>query len=61
MCDYLQRRRSPPQALLAEVAFRVQAPIQLSQYSEPEPDIAVVRIDSRKYIDRHPAPIKSFY
>ena len=52
--DYLKR-------LLAEVALvRVQDPIQLSQYSEPEPDIAVVRIDSRKYIDHHPAPNEVF-
>ncbi|MEH2082166.1 MAG: hypothetical protein V7K89_19975 [Nostoc sp.] len=44
MCvsDYLKRS-------LVEVALiRVQDPIQLSQYSEPEPDIAVVRINSRK-------------
>lgn len=38
----------------------MQDPIQLSQYSEPEPDIAVVRIDARKYIDRHPAPNEIF-
>ncbi|MEH1822826.1 MAG: hypothetical protein V7L31_27760 [Nostoc sp.] len=41
---------------------RVQNPIQLSQYSEPEPDIAVVCIDLRKYIAiAIPHPIKSFY
>lgn len=52
--DYLKR-------LLAEVALvRVQDPIELSQYSEPEPDIAVVRIDSRKYIDHHPQPDEVF-
>lgn len=52
--DYLKR-------LLAEVALvRVQDPIQLSQYSEPEPDIAVVRIDPRKYINHHPAPNEIF-
>ncbi|MEH1837880.1 MAG: Uma2 family endonuclease [Nostoc sp.] len=59
--DYLKRWRSLPQASLAEVALvRVQNPIQLSQYSEPEPDIAVVRIDARKYIDHHPAPNEIF-
>lgn len=59
--DYLKRWRSPPQASLAEVALvRVQDPIQLSQYSEPEPDIAVVRIDARKYINHHPAPNEIF-
>jgi Uma2 family endonuclease len=52
--DYLKRS-------LAEVALvRVQDPIQLSQYSEPEPDIAVVRIDARKYINHHPAPNEIF-
>ncbi|MBD2440057.1 Uma2 family endonuclease [Nostoc sp. FACHB-110] len=52
--DYLKR-------LLAEVALvRVQDPIQLSQYSEPEPDIAVVRIDSRKYVAHHPQPDEVF-
>lgn len=48
--DYLKR-------LLVEVALvRVQDPIKLSQYSEPEPDIAIVAIDSRKYIDHYPTP-----
>lgn len=52
--DYLKR-------LLAEVALvRVQDPIQLNQYSEPEPDIAVVRIDSRKYVTHHPQPNEVF-
>jgi Uma2 family endonuclease len=52
--DYLKR-------LLAEVALvRVQDPVQLSQYSEPEPDIAVVRIDPQKYFDHHPTPDEVF-
>ncbi|WP_193197830.1 Uma2 family endonuclease [Nostoc sp. MG11] len=52
--DYLKR-------LLVEVALvRVQDPIRLSQYSEPEPDIAVVHINPRKYIDHHPAPNEVF-
>ncbi|WP_347242212.1 Uma2 family endonuclease [Nostoc sp. FACHB-892] len=38
----------------------MQDPIQVSQYSEPEPDIAVVRIDARKYINHHPAPNEIF-
>ncbi|MBE8968980.1 Uma2 family endonuclease [Nostocales cyanobacterium LEGE 12452] len=53
--DYLKRWRSLPQASLVEVALvRVQSLILLSQYFEPEPDIAVVRIAI-------PHPIKSFY
>ncbi len=35
---------------------RLQDPIQLDLYSEPEPDIAVVHPDSSFYEDHHPAP-----
>lgn len=42
-------------SLLVSKAFlRMQLPITLPPNSEPEPDIAVVRIDSREYCDRHP-------
>ena len=42
-------------SLLVSKAFlRMQLPITLPPNSEPEPDIAVVRIDSREYIDNHP-------
>jgi Uma2 family endonuclease len=40
--------------------IRVQEPIQLNEYSEPEPDIAVVRIHPRDYIDHHPRPEEVF-
>lgn len=40
--------------------IRIQEPIYLNQYSEPEPDIAVVRIDPRNYIDHHPRPEEVF-
>jgi Uma2 family endonuclease len=33
-----------------------QDPIQLDDFSEPEPDIAVVRIDPLDYADHHPTP-----
>jgi Uma2 family endonuclease len=36
--------------------FRFQDPIQLDDYSEPEPDIAVVKIDPLDYEDHHPLP-----
>lgn len=36
--------------------IRTQLPITLSPNSEPEPDIAIVRIDANRYRDRHPAP-----
>ncbi|NEO41492.1 MAG: Uma2 family endonuclease [Moorea sp. SIOASIH] len=31
-------------------------PIQLSNYSEPEPDLAVVMPDELRYLDHHPTP-----
>lgn len=36
--------------------IRSQLPVRLHDFSEPEPDIAVVRSDRRDYADRHPAP-----
>lgn len=42
--------------LLDEVAYvRMQLPVTLPPNSEPEPDIAVVRLDANEYGDRHPA------
>ena len=35
---------------------RQQLPITIAPDSEPEPDIAVVKIDPRRYRDRHPIP-----
>ncbi len=44
-------------SLLTGQAFlRMQLPITLRPNSEPEPDIAVVRIDPREYLERHPTP-----
>lgn len=42
--------------LLAGTDIRVQEPIHINNRSEPEPDIAVVKIDPRDYINRHPIP-----
>jgi Uma2 family endonuclease len=36
--------------------IRSQLPITIAPNSEPEPDIAVVRIDPNRYRDRHPGP-----
>jgi Uma2 family endonuclease len=36
--------------------IRQQLPITIEPDSEPEPNIAVVRIDPRRYRDRHPTP-----
>ena len=40
--------------------IRIQDPINLNLYSEPEPDIAVVRIDPRFYVESHPTPADTF-
>ncbi|MES1022937.1 Uma2 family endonuclease [Gloeocapsa sp. BRSZ] len=42
--------------LTKKADIRVQEPIYIDNRSEPEPDIAVVKIDSRDYINRHPIP-----
>jgi Uma2 family endonuclease len=39
-----------------EVQLRIQGPIRLPPYGEPEPDLAVVRRRSERYFDRHPEP-----
>ena len=52
--DYLRE-------LLAGLAdIRVQEPIHLNSHSEPEPDIAVVAINQRDYVDHHPTPSEIF-
>ena len=38
------------------VLLRFQSPIHLNKYSEPKPDIAVVKLDSLDYEDHHPTP-----
>lgn len=40
---------------------RSQLPITLTPDSEPEPDIAIVRIDPNRYRDRHPVPEDIFW
>lgn len=40
--------------------IRTQDPIQLNDCSEPEPDIAVVRLDKRLYYDRHPTAADTY-
>jgi Uma2 family endonuclease len=42
--------------LIGKAFLRMQLPITLPPNSEPEPDIAVVRIDPREYLDGHPIP-----
>jgi Uma2 family endonuclease len=42
------------------VLVRVQDPVQLDDYSEPEPDLAIVALESLEYADRHPKPSEIF-
>lgn len=51
-----ETRRTHHTFLAGRALVRVQEPIPLTNISEPEPDIAVVRIQPRQYRDRHPEP-----
>lgn len=52
--DYLRN------LLSGRALIRIQDPISLSAYSEPEPDIAVVRVDSQRYLEHHPTADEIF-
>lgn len=52
--DYLRN------LLTGKALIRIQDPIDLNVHSEPEPDIAVVQIDPRRYVDHHPTPAEIF-
>ena len=42
--------------LAGQASVHTQDPIQLDNRSEPEPDVAAVRVDSLDYADHHPTP-----
>ncbi|MBG1265235.1 Uma2 family endonuclease [Nostoc sp. WHI] len=42
------------QRLGDKVLLRIQSPVQLDDYSEPEPDISVVKLNPLDYEDHHP-------
>lgn len=46
--------------LAGKATIRVQLPITLPPNSEPEPDVAVVRIDNNEYQESHPTPADIF-
>lgn len=46
--------------LANQALLRSQDPVQLSDFSEPEPDIAVVHLDPQDYEDHHPTPAEIF-
>lgn len=48
--EWLQR------AFAGRAMVRVQSPIRLDGFSEPEPDLALVRVDASHYADAHPQP-----
>lgn len=49
--DYLLKNRLGNRAWVC-----IQDPVQLNERSEPEPDIAVVKVDPLDYADHHPTP-----
>lgn len=48
------------QALEGLALVRLQDPVQLSDFSEPEPDVAIVNLDPLDYEDHHPTPAEIF-
>lgn len=50
IAEWLQR------AFAGRAMVRVQLPIHLDDYSEPEPDLALVRVEAGHYADAHPRP-----
>lgn len=45
-----------PPLLGPDARLRVQSSVQLTRYTQPEPDLAVVSRDARQYLQRHPQP-----
>ena len=43
-----------------EMMVQIQDPIVLDNYSEPEPDLALLRVDAREYIDAHPTAADTY-
>lgn len=49
------------QRLAGQVLLRFQNPVQLSNFSEPEPDVAIAHIDPLDYEEHHPTPEDIFW
>lgn len=49
------------QRLAGRALLRFQDPVQLNDFSEPEPDVAIVQIDPLDYEDHHPQPAEIFW
>ncbi|MCC7106125.1 MAG: Uma2 family endonuclease [Chloroflexi bacterium] len=54
----LNRRLTPLTVGLAEV--RVQLPVRVDEYSEPEPDVALAQPRADAYVSAHPTPAEIF-
>lgn len=46
--------------LLKKVTIRTQSPISVSDFSEPEPDVAIVKYGRTRYSKKHPSPSDVF-
>lgn len=53
--------RALSQRLRGRALLRFQDPVQLSDFSEPKPDIAIAHIDPLDYEDHHPTPPEIFW
>ncbi|MDZ8083130.1 MAG: Uma2 family endonuclease [Nostoc sp. DcaGUA01] len=53
--DYLLKNRLGNRAWVS-----IQDPVKLNERSEPEPDIAVVKVDPLDYADHHPTPTEVY-
>jgi Uma2 family endonuclease len=53
--------RAFSQRLAGRALLRFQDPVQLNDFSEPEPDVAVVQLDPLDYEDHHPRPTEIFW
>ncbi|MFM7408214.1 MAG: Uma2 family endonuclease [Cuspidothrix sp.] len=54
--DKLLQNRLENRAFIA-----IQDPVKLNERSEPEPDVAIVKIDPLDYADHHPAPDEIYF
>jgi Uma2 family endonuclease len=43
-----------------QAEIRVHNPIDLGEFTEPEPDLIVARLDADEYVDHHPTPSEVF-
>jgi Uma2 family endonuclease len=60
-CSSVMRTNYLLQNRLGNLAWvSIQDPVKLNERSEPEPDIAVVKIDPLDYADHHPTPSEGY-